>query len=95
MYLNFMHMIHTIAVKNKVSHVANKIGRKLNTICNVDILLDAVLDDIGMSAYKDSSFWFVFEFDTIKHKYVENQIKYLNNWLKTYNKKHQTKFICI
>ena len=86
-----MEMNQTIPVKNKVSHIVNKIERKLNTICNVDILLD----DIGMSAYKDSSFWFVFEFDTIKYKYVENQIKYLNNWLKKYNKKHQTKFVCI
>ena len=90
-----MEMNQTIPVKNKVFHIVNKIERKLNTICNVDILLDDVLDDIGMSAYKDSSFWFVFEFDTIKHKYVENQIKYLNNWLKKYNKKHQTKFVCI
>lgn len=89
-------MIHTIEVKNKVSHIANKIERKLNTTCNVDILLDNVLDDIGMSVYKDPSFWFVFEFNTtIKHKYVENQIKYLNNWLNKYNKKHNTKFICI
>lgn len=88
-------MIHTIEVKNKVSHVANKIERKLNTICNVDILFDNVLDDIGMLTYEDLSFYFVFEFDTIKHRYVENQIKYLNNWLKKYNKKHNTKFICI
>lgn len=72
-------MIHTIEVKNKVSHVVNKIERKLNTICNVDILFDNVLDDIGMLTYEDLSFYFVFEFDTIKHEYVENQIKYLNN----------------
>ena len=88
-------MIHTIVVKNKISHVANKIERKLNTVCNVDILFDNVLDDIGMLSYNDPSFYFVFEFDTIKHRYVENQIKYLNNWLKKYNKKHNTKFICI
>ena len=68
-------MIHTIAVKNKVSHVANKIERKLNTICNVDILFDTVLDDIVMATYKDSSFWFVFEFDIIKHKYVKKSDK--------------------
>lgn len=88
-------MIHTIVVKNKVSHIVNKIERKLNTICNVDVLLDNALDDVGMSNYKDPSFCFVFEFDTIKHKYVKNQMKYLNIWLEKYNKKHNTKFICI
>ena len=57
-------MIPTIEVKNKLSHVANKIEQKLNTVCNIDILFDNVLDDIGMLTYNDPSFYFVFEFDS-------------------------------
>lgn len=90
-------MIHTTTVKNKVSHIANKIERRLKVPCDINILLDCELMDIGMTdlMHKYELMWWVFELDTIDHPYVHNQVKYLNSWLKKYNKRHNTKFICL
>jgi hypothetical protein len=90
-------MIHTTTVKNKVSHIANKIEKRLKVTCDVNILLDCELMDIGMDDFlhKNDSIWWVFELDTINHPYVQNQVKYLNMWLKKYNKRHNTKFTCL
>ena len=88
-------MINTVVVKNKVSHISKKIERRLNVTCDINVILDSELDDIGMSEYKDEAKWWVFELDTINHQYVINQINYLNDWLKKYNKKHKTRFICL
>ena len=88
-------MIHTIAVKNKVSHIANKIENRLNVICDVNVLLDCELMEIGMDGFRHDTMWWVFELDTVNHPYVQNQVKYLNKWLKKYNKRHNTKFTCL
>lgn len=90
-------MLDTISVKNKVQHIANKIERRLCCKCDIVLLLDPVLEDGDLQHLMSDRHIYACEFD-LHHKatpYVKRQIEYLNRWLKRYNAKHGTMFVCL
>ena len=90
-------MLSVSVIRNKVSHAVSKIRRRCHCECEIFVLLESAICDGEYAHLVDGRYCyaFVLEVNAKIAPYMLRQVEYLNAWLAEYNRKHNTKFVCL